>query len=94
MINTSILRGEYPQIYKYEVSTPVPKVFPPEKVSQMRNISGLLTFDKVMEKLLSDMMISDMKATVDPSQYGNEKGTSIQHLVWFGWRLYNLGMEP
>ena len=68
VINTSILRGEYPQIYKYEVSTPVPKVFPPEKVSQMRNISGLLTFDKVMEKLLSDMMISDMKATVDPSQ--------------------------
>ena len=47
----------------------------------MRNISGLLTFDKVMEKLLSDMMISDMKATVDPSQYGNEKGTSIQHYL-------------
>ena len=34
-----------------------------------------------MEKLLSDMMISDMKATVDPSQYGNEKGTSIQHYL-------------
>ena len=52
-------------------------MFPPEKVSQMRNISGLVTF----EKLLSDMMISDMKATVDPSQYGNEKGTSIQHYL-------------
>ena len=43
----------------------------------MRNISGLVTF----EKLLSDMMISDMKATVDPSQYGNEKRTSIQHYL-------------
>ena len=50
IINTSLIRGEYPSIYKFEYSTPVPKVFPPEKVSQMRNISGLLTFDKIMEQ--------------------------------------------
>ena len=81
IINTSLRRGEYPQTYKYEISTPVPKVFPPEKVLQMRNISGLLTFDKVMESLISEIMIADMKAKVDPSQYGNEKGTSIQHYL-------------
>ena len=76
IINTSLIRGEYPSIYKFEYSTPVPKVFPPEKVIQMRNISGLLTFDKIMEKL-----ISDMKKKNDPSQYGNEKGTSINHYL-------------
>ena len=81
IINTSLIRGEYPSIYKFELSTPVPKVFPPEKVSQMRNISGLLTFDKIMEKLISDIMISDMKKKNDPSQYGNEKGTSINHYL-------------
>ena len=81
IINTSLRRGEYPQIYKYEIYTPVPKVFPPEKVEQMRNISGLLTFDKVMENMISELMISDMKAKTDPSQYGNEKGTSIQHYL-------------
>ena len=47
IINSSLKRGEYPQIYKYKMSTPVPKVFPPQKVEQMRNISGLLNFDKV-----------------------------------------------
>ena len=47
----------------------------------MRNISGLLTFDKVMEKMISELMISEMKAKTDPSQYGNEKGTSIQHYL-------------
>ena len=47
----------------------------------MRNISGLLTFDKVMEKMISELMISDMKTKTDPSQYGNEKGTSIQHYL-------------
>ena len=81
IINTSLRRGEYPKIYKYEVSTPVPKVFPPERVDQMRNISGLLNFDKVMEKLIAEVMIADMKPGADPSQYGNERGTSIQHYL-------------
>ena len=81
IINCSLKRGEYPQIYKYEKCTPVPKVFPPEKVSQMRNISGLLNFDKILERMISEVMISDMKASSDPSQYGNEKGTSIQHYL-------------
>ena len=67
IINTSLRRGEYLNIYKFEFSTPVQKVFPTLKVDQMRNISGLLTFDKVMEKMLSEIMISDMKASTDPS---------------------------
>ena len=31
-----------------------------------------------MEKMLSELMIKDMKAKADPAQYGNAKGTSIQ----------------
>ena len=81
IINTGLRRGEYPKIYKYEICTPVPKVFPPNKISQMRNISGLLTFDKVMEKMISEIMIKDMKSKMDPSQFGNEKGTSIEHYL-------------
>ena len=81
IINTSIRRGEYPKIFKYEISTPVPKQYPPQKTSEMRNISGLLTFDKIMETLLADLMISDMKPKMDPKQYGNQKGISIQHYL-------------
>ena len=81
IINTSIMRGEYPKIYKFEVSTPVPKVYPPSSTSQLRNISGLLTFDKVMEKLITELMISDMERSMDPSQYGNQRGISIQHYL-------------
>ena len=29
IINTSVRRGEYPKLYKFEVCTPVPKVYPP-----------------------------------------------------------------
>ena len=44
-------------MYKYEISTLVPKVFPPERVEQMRNISGLLTFDKVMKKMILMILV-------------------------------------
>ena len=34
-----------------------------------------------MEKLLSELMISDMQSMMDPAQYGNQKGISIQHYL-------------
>ena len=34
-----------------------------------------------MEKLIAELMISDMKERMDPSQYGNQKGISIQHYL-------------
>ena len=81
IINTSVKRGEYPQLYKFEVCTPVPKCYPTQTTSQVRNISGLLTFDKIAEKLISELIISDMSESIDPSQYGNQKGVSIQHYL-------------
>ena len=53
IINASIERGEYPNIYNFEVCTPVPKKFPPLTINDFRNISGLKNFDKVMQKLIS-----------------------------------------
>ena len=49
IVNTSIRRGEYPQIYKFEVCTPVSKCYPPKDTSQIRNISGLY-----MQNLLNE----------------------------------------
>ena len=75
------LRGEYPNLYKKDVCTPVPKKYPPKETSDLRNISGLLTFDKVLQTLLAELMMEDMKTNLDPSQYGNKKGVSIQHYL-------------
>ena len=77
ILNTSVRRGEYPKIYKFEHSTPVPKVYPTQKVTQLRNISGLMNFDKIMEKLLAELMIADMQEKMDPRQFSNQKGISI-----------------
>ena len=59
----------------------MPKVFPPEKLTDLRRISGLLSFAKITDKIVGDMIIDDMAATRDKSQFGNEKKVSAQHYL-------------
>ena len=40
-----------------------------------------MSFNKIQEKLISEWIISDIKENIDPSQYGNEHGLSIQHYL-------------
>ena len=51
------------------------------EVTDLRNISGLLNCDRIMETLLAELMTSDMEANLDQSQYGNRKGLSINHYL-------------
>ena len=81
LVNTCIRQGKWPDIFKIEVVTPVPKVYPPQTIDQLRNISGLLNLDKVAEKLISNLIISDMKKQIDHAQYANQPGVSIQHYL-------------
>ena len=81
IINMSISSGAWSKLYKSEIITPVPKVFPPSSVNELRNISGLLTFNKVAEKMVAELIISDMAKQLDSSQYANQKGLSLQHYL-------------
>ena len=81
IINSSIKLGQWPDLYKREYVTPVPKVYPPHDINDLRNISGLLNFDKVAEKIIAELMIEDMSIFLDPSQYANQKGLSLQHYL-------------
>ena len=56
-------------------------VFTSTKIHELRNISGLLNLDKVAEKVIAKMMIADMKSKLDPSQFANQEGLSIQHYL-------------
>ena len=80
IFNCGLRKGEYPEVYK-EICTPVPKVTSPQNTSQLRNICGLPLFDHVYESLLAQQMVSDMEAKLDPGQFGNQKGISIQHYL-------------
>ena len=81
IINCSIKLGQYPTLWKAEIATPIPKTHPTLEVTDLRNISGLLNCDRIMETLLAELIISDMEEKLDPSQYGNRKGRSINHYL-------------
>lgn len=50
IINCSVERGEYANIWKIETVTPVPKEYPPKKLNKLRKISGL-TSQKQQKRL-------------------------------------------
>ena len=81
IINSCLTQGKYPNIWKLEQVTPVPKVLPPEKLKDLRKISGLLNFSKITDKILAQFIAEDMKQTRDKSQFGNQKQISIQHYL-------------
>ena len=81
MTNSLIQQGCWPDISKLEIVTPVPKTYPMKNIDDLRNISGLLNLEKRSEKIISKMLISDMKVNIDPLQYANQKGLSIQHYL-------------
>ena len=81
IINCSLKQGHWPTAFKKEVITPIPKEYPVLTVDKLRPISSLLSFNKVQEMAVSEMIASDMAAQLDPTQYGNRKRTGIQHYL-------------
>ena len=81
IINSGLIAGHWPKCYKRETITPTPKQFPPENREMLRPIANLCNFNKIMETIISEIVIADMKKQLDPSQYGNQKHTSIQHYL-------------
>ena len=81
LINNCLAAGIYPNLWKIENVTPVPKTFPPEKLKDLRKISGLLNFSKITDKVIAELLADDMLDKRDKSQYGNQKNLSTQHYL-------------
>ena len=81
MINHSLKTASWPDRYKEELITPIGKVLPVQLLEQLRPISNLPICNKIQEAAIAELVISDMKAGLDPTQYGNQKKTSIQHYL-------------
>ena len=77
IINSSLKHGRWPNCYKKEIITPIPKEYPVLNIDMLRPISALLTFNKIQEVAICEMIISDMSENLDPSQFGNRKRTGI-----------------
>ena len=68
LINKCI-RGEAElDMFKHEIVTPILKVFHPKNIEDLRNISGLLTLNKIADKCKDKLIINDMKDKNDPNK--------------------------
>ena len=81
IVNHCLAQGIYPDIWKVEYVTPVPKVHPPENLADLRRISGLLNLSKITDKIIAEIITEDMAHARDRSQYGNQKKISLQHYL-------------
>ena len=73
LINSCFSQGIYPELWKMEY---VQKVYPPEKLKDLRKISGLMNFSKVTDKIIAELISDDMTHSRDRAQYGNQKKVS------------------
>ena len=81
IINSSLKKGHWAKCFKKEVITPIPKEYPVLIMNMLRPISALLSFNKVQEMIIVEMIVKDMTAKLDPTQYGNRKRTGITHYL-------------
>ena len=77
----SISQHEYPQLWKEEQVTSVPKVFPPETENDIRKISGTPFFSKTFERFIVEWIQEDISQNMDPASYGGVPGMSTTHYM-------------
>ena len=40
-----------------------------------------MTFNEIMEKVIGELLVSDIIENLDPAQYANQQGVSLQHYL-------------
>ena len=73
IFNACLNQGVYPEPWKMESVTPVPKKTKLEKLSDVRKISSTSDFSKIFEKYLKQWILEDIQDMLSPSQYGEGK---------------------
>ena len=95
-IMNSILRtGIYPEKWKMEYVTPIPKIHPPENEEDLRNISLTAFLSKIFEGFILKWLFPHILPFMDPGQMGGLKGCSTTHyLVNLFHFIYTTGDMP
>ena len=81
IINSCLVEGKYPKIWKQEYVTPCPKVSNPKEIKDLRKISCTSDFSKLFEKFLKDWIIEDISDKLDIGQFGGRKGVGTEHMI-------------
>ena len=78
---SSLNQYHYPKLWKHEWVVPAQKVANPKALKDLRKISLTSEFSLIFEGIMKDWILKDIAPNIDPSQFGNQKGTSTEHLL-------------
>ena len=81
IINSCLSEYHYPSPWKHEWVVPIEKVRNPASLKELRKISLTSEFSLIFEGFIKDWILEDIGPNIDSSQYGNQKGTSTEHLI-------------
>ena len=76
IFNTSLSTGEFPNIWKDALITPIPKAPSVSCEEELRPISLTASLSKIHEDFVVNWMVDDVKHKINPQQFGCLKGTS------------------
>ena len=71
----------WPTLWKHEWVVPAPKTNNPKVLKELRKISLTSEFSLIFEGMFKDWILEDISPKIDSSQFGNQKGTSTEHLM-------------
>ena len=71
----------YPDQWKIEYGTPIPKQLPVQNEADLRIISKTPFLSKFYESFIVDWLLSYIRPFLDPNQCGGMKGISINHYL-------------
>ena len=84
IFNSCLKQGQYPNIWKQEFVTPVPKG-KNDKVLKLlkdvRKIASTSDYCKIFEHFLIELINKDISENLNKTQYGGKKGVGTEHLL-------------
>ena len=79
--NSCLKQGIFPDIWKKELVTPVPKKEHLKEIKDVRKITSLSDFGKIFEGFLKTWILEDISEQESFSQFGGKKGIGTEHLL-------------
>ena len=81
IFNLSLRNGMFPDRWKEATITPLPKKKLVSELGDLRPVSLTPILGKILEGMVTQVMLKDIRANLDPRQYGNLKGSSTAHYL-------------
>ena len=82
--NACLRQGKFPNIWKKEYVTPVPKVTenePIREITDVRKIASTSDYSKIYEHFLLEFILEDIAEKLSKTQFGGKKGVGTEHLM-------------